>query len=143
MLENKSNIVYNKRVVKELFMKYVKQFSIIIAVSFVGEILSYFIPLPIPASIWGVILMLVLLITRIVPLGAVRDAAKFLVSLMQIMFIPAAVGLLTSLDALRSAWLPILLSILVVTPIVFFCSGKTTDVFISRKEEKKEDENNA
>ena len=143
MLENKSNIVYNKGVVKELFMKYVKQFSIIIAVSFVGEILSYFIPLPIPASIWGLILMLVLLITRIVPLGAVRDAAKFLVSLMQIMFIPAAVGLLTSLDALRSAWLPILLSILVVTPIVFFCSGKTTDVFISRKEEKKEDENNA
>ena len=46
-------------------------------------------------------------------------------------------GLLTSLDALRSAWLPILLSILVVTPIVFFCSGKTTDVFISRKEEKR------
>ena len=124
-------------------MKYIKQFAIIIAVSFVGEIAAHFIPLPIPASIWGLILMLVLLITRIVPLGAVRDAAKFLVSLMQIMFIPAAVGLLTSLDALRSAWLPILLSILVVTPIVFFCSGKTTDVFISRKEEKKEDENNA
>ena len=81
---------------------------------------------------------------EIVPLGAVRDAAKFLVSLMQIMFIPAAVGLLTSLDALESAWLPIVISIVVVTPIVFFCSGKLTDVMISRSEKKdKEGEHNA
>lgn len=125
-------------------MKYIKQFAIIIAVSFIGEIAAHFIPLPIPASIWGLVLMLVLLVTKIVPIDAVRDAAKFLVSLMQIMFIPAAVGLLTSLDALESAWLPIVISIVVVTPIVFFCSGKLTDVMISRSEKKdKEGEHNA
>ena len=112
-------------------MKYIKQFAIIIAVSFVGELLSYFIPLPIPASIWGLALMLLLLILRIVKLSAVRDAAKFLVSLMQIMFIPAAVGLLTSLDALRSSLVPIIIAIVLVTPIVFFCSGKSTDILIS------------
>nr|MBQ5811857.1 CidA/LrgA family protein [Clostridia bacterium] len=53
-----------------------------------------------------------------------------------IMFIPAAVGLLTSLDALKSAWLPILISIVIVTPIVFFCSGKLTDVIIGKSQEK-------
>ncbi len=117
-------------------MKYIKQFAIIIAVSFVGEILAHFIPLPIPASIWGLVLMLVLLITKLIPLGAVADTAKFLVSLMQIMFIPAAVGLLTSLDALSSAWLPIVISIVVVTPIVFFASGKTTDIMIKHYEKR-------
>ncbi len=127
-------------------MKYIKQFAIIIAVSFIGEIAAHFIPLPIPASIWGLTLMLILLITRIVPLNAVRDAAKFLVSLMQIMFIPAAVGLLTSLDALKSAWLPILISIVLVTPVVFFCSGKLTDIAIDKYEAKhnnKEADENA
>jgi holin-like protein len=127
-------------------MKYIKQFAIIIAVSFVGEIAAHFIPLPIPASIWGLTLMLVLLVTRIIPLGAVRETAKFLVSLMQIMFIPAAVGLLTSLDALKSAWLPILISIVVVTPIVFFCSGKLTDAVIARSAQSndgKEADDNA
>lgn len=124
-------------------MKYIKQFAIIITVSFVGELLSYFIPLPIPASIWGLALMLLLLILRIVKLDAVRDAAKFLVSLMQIMFIPAAVGLLTSLDALRNALVPIVIAIVAVTPIVFFCSGKSTDILISLTEKRKGDDENA
>ena len=119
-------------------MKYIKQFAIIIAVSFVGEIAAHFIPLPIPASIWGLTLMLVLLITKLVPLGAVSETAKFLVSLMQIMFIPAAVGLLTSVDALRSAWLPIVISIVAVTPIVFFCSGKLTDIVIGKSQAKND-----
>ena len=118
-------------------MKYIKQFAVIIAVSFVGELCSYFIPLPIPASIWGLALMLILLVLHIVPLGAVRDAAKFLVSLMQIMFIPAAVGLLTSLEALRSALIPIIIAIVILTPIVFFCSGKSTDILISLTEKRK------
>ena len=124
-------------------MKYIKQFAIIIAVSFCGEILSYFIPLPIPASIWGLILMLLLLITKAVPLTAVRDGAKFLVSLMQIMFIPAAVGLITATDSLKSSLWAILISIVVVTPIVFFVSGKVTQLFIgiSKKKEKEEEKN--
>ncbi len=117
-------------------MKYIKQFAIIITVSFIGEILSYLIPLPVPASIWGLSLMLLLLIFKIVPLGAVRECAKFLISLMQIMFIPAAVGLLTSIEALRAAWLPIVISIVIVTPIVFFVSGKTTDIIISITEKR-------
>lgn len=124
-------------------MKYIRQFAIIITVSFLGEAAAHFIPLPIPASIWGLMLMLVLLITKIIPLGAVKDTAKFLVSLMQIMFIPAAVGLLSSLEALKSSLLAILLSILVVTPVVFFCSGKTTDIIISLTNKKKEDDEDA
>lgn len=97
-------------------MKYIKQFAIIITVSFLGEILNLIIPLPIPASIWGLALMLVLLCLKIVPLGAVKDCATFLVSLMQIMFIPAAVGLIGCSDSLRTSWLTIVISIVLVTP---------------------------
>ena len=123
-------------------MKYVKQFAIIIAVSFSGELLSHFIPLPIPASIWGLLLMLGLLVMKIVPLDAVKDTAKLLVSLMQIMFIPAAVALILSLEEIKNALPAIIISITVVTPIVFFASGKVTDVIIdiSSHKDKKEDD---
>ncbi len=120
------------------FMKYIKQFAIIISVSFIGEILAYLIPLPVPASIWGLGLMLLLLMLRIVPLNAVKETAKFLISLMQIMFIPAAVGLLSSVEALKNAWLPIVISILIVTPVVFFASGKTTDILIQHTKKNSE-----
>ncbi len=117
-------------------MKYIKQFAIVIAVSFTAEIINYVVPLPIPASIWGLTLMLVLLMTKIVKLSDVKECANFLVSLMQIMFIPAAVGLITAVDSLKSSAVAIIISILLVTPIVFFASGKTTQFFISRAEKK-------
>ena len=38
-------------------MKYVKQFGIILLISFAGEALNYLLPLPVPASIYGLVLM--------------------------------------------------------------------------------------
>lgn len=141
MLEKSKKIVYNVAV-RRIKMKYVKQFAIIITVSFLGELLSHFIPLPIPASIWGLLIMLCLLTLRILPLDSVKDTAKLLVSLMQIMFIPAAVALILSLEEIKNALPAIIISIAIVTPIVFFTSGKVTDVVIalSSRKEKKEDD---
>ena len=42
-------------------MKYFRQFFIILAISFVGEILHMVLPLPVPASIYGLVLMLLAL----------------------------------------------------------------------------------
>lgn len=67
-------------------MKFIRQFLIILAVSFVGELLNYFIPLPIPASIYGLVLMLICLQRGIIPLEAVRETGKFLVEIMPLMF---------------------------------------------------------
>ena len=77
-------------------MKYIKQFGIILLISFLGEILRAVIPLPIPASIYGLVLMLAALMTHLLPLEAVQDSGKFLIEIMPLMFIPAAVGLLDS-----------------------------------------------
>lgn len=89
-------------------MKFIRQFLIILAVSFVGELLNYFIPLPIPASIYGLVLMLICLQRGIIPLEAVRETGKFLVEIMPLMFVPAAVGLLESWEVLRPVWMPVL-----------------------------------
>ena len=63
-------------------MKYVKQFSIILGISFLAELLEILIPLPIAASVYGLVIMLVGLITKLIPLEKVETAADFLVDAM-------------------------------------------------------------
>ena len=60
-------------------MKYIRQFVIILFISFIGEALKYVLPLPIPASIYGLVLMFVLLETKVLKVEAVQDAGKFLI----------------------------------------------------------------
>ena len=53
-------------------MKLLKQFLIILFVSFLGEILNYLIPLPIPASIYGILIMFLALELHIIPLSCME-----------------------------------------------------------------------
>lgn len=117
-------------------MKYIRQFAIIITISFLGEALHAVLPLPIPASIYGLVLMLAALCLHILPLESVRDAGKFLVEIMPLMFIPAAVGLTEAWDKLS----PILAELLVITAVstvlVMVVSGRVTQFVLGLEERK-------
>lgn len=119
-------------------MKYIKQVAIIFAVTCVGEILKYFIPLPIPASIYGLVIMIILLATKIVKLDQVKDVADFLIEIMPLMFIPAGVGIIVSWKQVRGMILPVCVTVLVTTCLVMIVTGKVTDFLVSRKEKKDE-----
>lgn len=122
-------------------MKIIGQILIILLISFVGELLNFLIPLPIPASIYGIILLFCLLECKIIPLRAVKETGDFLVSIMQLMFIPAAVGLLEAWDVIAPNWLSCILITLISTFVVMFVSGRVTQAVIRRcrtKEEKHE-----
>ena len=95
-------------------MKFLRQFMIILLLSFLGEVLKMFIPLPIPASVYGLVLMLVCLMTGVLKTSQVKDAAFFLIEIMPVMFIPAAAGLIDSWKVLQ----PLLLPILVITVVI-------------------------
>lgn len=121
-------------------MKYIKQLSIILTISFVGELLNHFIPLPIPASIYGLVLMFVCLQTGLIKLSAVKDTANFLIEIMPMMFIPAAVGLMDSWNIIKpNVWAYIIISI-VSTITVMFAAGHITQ-FIIRHSKKGENNN--
>lgn len=113
-------------------MKYLRQFTIILFISFLGEMLHNLIPLPIPASVYGLILMLLALCTRILRLSQVRETAHFLIEIMPVMFIPAAVGLLDSWPALQPVWLPVILITVLTTIIVMAVTGRVTQYMIRR-----------
>ena len=105
-------------------MKFVKQFMIILSISFVGEALHSLLPLPVPASIYGLVLMLIGLQTGILPLSAVNEAGGFLIEIMPMLFIPAGVGLMVSWGALKPVILPISIIIVVTTILVMGVSGR-------------------
>lgn len=116
--------------------KYMQQFGIILLISFIGEILKALIPLPIPASIYGLVLMVIALQTKLIPLEKVKDAGNFLIEIMPMMFIPAAVGLLDAWDTLRPILLPVAIITVVSTILVMGVAGSVTQ-FVIRKDRKK------
>ena len=111
-------------------MKYLKQFLIILAVSFIGEILNQVIPLPVPASIYGIVIMLLCLIFKIIKLSQVKDAADFLIAIMPVMFIPAAVGLIDSYGSIKHNILAYSVVTVVSTVAVMAVSGLVTQLVI-------------
>ncbi len=118
-------------------MRYLKQFTIILTISLLGEVLHYIIPLPVPASIYGLLLMLAALMTGVVKRDSVREAGVFLVEIMPVMFIPAAVGLLEAWGVLRPVWLPVAVITVVSTVLVMGVSGLVTQFVIRRDERRK------
>lgn len=114
-------------------MKWMKQFGIILLISFVGEILEKWISLPIPASIYGIILLFLCLKLNIIPHEAVHETGKFLIEIMPLMFIPAAVGLLETWDVIAPAWLEYVAVTVISTWVVMIVSGRVTQFVIRRK----------
>lgn len=123
-------------------MKYIRQFAIILAVSFLGEVLHEVLPLPVPASIYGLVLMLAALKTKVIPLESVRDTAKFLVEIMPLMFIPAAVGLTESWDRIQPILVPLVVMTAVTTVLVMASAGCVTQAVQRRNRNKQEEGKN-
>ena len=119
-------------------MKLLYQFGVILAVTFVGELLYALLPLPIPASIYGLIVMLICLGTKVVKLSQVKIAAAFLIDIMPPMFIPAAVGLIVVWGDLKEILIPVVVITCLSTVIVMVCTGKVTQTLIRRKQKTGE-----
>lgn len=119
-------------------MKYVIQFLIIAAFAFVGELLHWFIPLPIPASIYGIVLLFIALELKWVKVSDIREVSSFLIAVMPIMFIPAAAGLMESWGAVKSSVWEYALITIVSTFVVMGVSGAVTQFVIWRGKKKNE-----
>lgn len=118
-------------------MKYINQFLIILLISFLGEILKCLLPLPIPASIYGMIILFLGLMTKVIKLESVKETGKFLIEIMPIMFIPAGVGLMTTWGDLQPILLPVSIITAVTIITVMVATGWVSQIII-RKSGKRE-----
>lgn len=109
------------------------QFTILLGVSFAGEALAALLPLPIPAGIYGLLLLLLGLATHVIPLERVKKAGDFLIAIMPVMFIGPAAALIDRAEELRALALPLVLTVLVSTALVLAVTGLTAQRIIRRK----------
>ena len=125
-------------------MKYLQQFLLILCISFVGEFLKYVLPLPIPASIYGMVILFIGLLTGLIKLEQVKDVGKFLIEIMPVMFIPAGVGLMSSWGVLKPMLVPVLVVTVVAIITVMAVTGQVTQIIIraDRKRELRKAERN-
>ena len=117
-------------------MKFIKQLSIILSISFIAEVMEYLIPIPVAASIYGLLLMLIGLITKIIPLEKVEGAADFLVEIMPILFIPPTVGIMASVEALKQMLVPLCVISVVSTILIMGITGSVSQRIIRRSNQK-------
>lgn len=105
-------------------MKYLSQFLIIMGFTFTGEALQRIIPLPIPASVYGLALLFLALCLKLVKLEQVKDVGTFLTSIMSILFVAPAVGIAEDWHMVEDWIFPILLLVVGTTILSFAVSGR-------------------
>lgn len=120
-------------------MRYLHQAVIIAAVTFVAEIIKYLLPLPVPASIYGLILLFVLLKTGAVKLSQIEETGNLLLELMPLLLVPASVSFLTVLDTIQDMLLPVLIMGLIGTILVMFVTGRVSQWLIPRGGKERPD----
>lgn len=121
-------------------MKYIKQFGIILLISFLSEILDYFIFAPVPASIWGILLLFLALKLEVIAVSDIKEVSSFLIEIMPLMFIPSAAGLIDSWVIIRNSWIPYIVLVAISTIIVIVVSGRVTQFILKHRKEKNDDE---
>ena len=117
-------------------IKYIKQICIILTICVIAEVMEYLIPLPIAASIYGLVLMLVALMTKIIPLKEVEGVADFLTENMAIVFIPPTVGIMASVEEMKQMLIPLIVISIVSTLLIMAVTGLVTQAIIRRKKPK-------
>lgn len=123
-------------------MRYVMQLLIIICFSFAGEILHSIIPLPFPASIYGIILLFISLKLKIVKVRHIREVSTTLIMAMPVMFVPAAVGLISTWENVQNHWWQYIIITVLSTLVVMAVSGWLTQYVIRHKAGKRSKDTN-
>lgn len=121
-------------------MRHLYACCVIAACSFLGELLHAVIPLAIPASIYGLILMFLGLATHCISLEKVKPTGNFLLEILPLLFVPAVVGVMDVYDALYDMLLPVVIILIVSTFVVIGVTALVTQALMHRKGHKKEEQ---
>lgn len=104
-------------------MKIIKQIGIVMGLCWISLVMEKLLPFSFPASVIGMILLLICLFTGILKLEHIREKSDFLLSNMAFFFIPAGVSMLNYLDILMENLVPILVISIVSTFVTFIAAA--------------------
>ncbi len=116
-------------------MRYILQFAVIMGFTLAGELPHLIVPLPVPAAVWGIVLLFIALQSGAVKLSALEQAGDFLTGMLPVLFVAPAVGLMACWDAVAGQIVPMLLIVVVSTVVTFAVSGRVTQAMMRRRKE--------
>ncbi len=122
-------------------MKYVKQFTLILLFSFVGELLNKLLPLPVPASIYGLVLLFLCLEFKLIKLEQIKETSDFLLGIMPLLFVPSSVGLITAAGIMKKYGIQFVAVAVITTFAVMIVTGHVVQLLMklfSRNKSKHE-----
>ena len=121
-------------------MKYIFQLSIIFGISFIGEVLNVLLPLPVPASVYGLVILFVLLCTKIVKLEQVETVAEYLMAIMPLFFIEPTVGIMNSYGLVKGNILTLFVACFLSFVAVMAVTGLVSQAIIRFQKKKRTEE---
>ena len=107
-------------------MNFLYQFAWILGICFLGEGLAALLPLPIPSSVYGLILMLLALQFKLIKLEKIKQASAFLIGILPLLFLPSAAGVMELWAELKALLVPCLIAVIPITLLVMGASGLVT-----------------
>ena len=119
-------------------MNIMGELALIFGICLVGEGVAALLPVAFPASVISMVLLMVLLLTGVVKDRHIQTASHFLVANMAFFFLPSFVGLLEHIELLKSQLVPLLLIIVLTTPVVYLITGWTVRLLMLRHRNRKE-----
>ena len=120
-------------------MNIMGELALIFGICLVGEGVAALLPVAFPASVISMVLLMVLLLTGVVKDRHIQTASHFLVANMAFFFLPSFVGLLEHIELLKSQLVPLLLIVVLTTPVVYLVTGWTVRLLMLHYRNRKED----
>ena len=119
---------------------------IIGGISLAGELLNYLLPLPVPASVYGMLLLLICLCTKVIKLDQIQETADFMLAAMPLVFVGPGVALMESFGLMKDSLLGIVIISIVSMVFVMILTGLIAQFLVIKKrrleEERLEEEIN-
>lgn len=120
-------------------MKYAYQVMIIGGISFVGELLNRLLPLPVPASVYGMVILLVCLCTKVIRLTQIQETADFMLAAMPLVFVGPGVALMESFGLMKDSLVGIIVISVVSMLLVMVLTGLIAQFFVIKKRRQEEE----
>ncbi|MCI2789306.1 antiholin-like murein hydrolase modulator LrgA [Staphylococcus warneri] len=99
---------------------------------FISKIIEEIMPIPMPASVIGLVLLFIALCTGIVKLEQVESVGTALTNNISFLFVPAGISVINSLPILSKSPILIILLIIISTIFLLVCTGYASQLLVTK-----------
>lgn len=98
----------------------VRSLVILYIMLLLGNLISHYVPVGVPGSIWGLLILFIGLTTRIIRLEWIYLGSSLLIRYMAVLFVPVSVGIIKYYDLLVAQWKILLIPNILSTFLTLF-----------------------